>query len=86
LSQFETSDDDVAFQENGNSVFAAERGLLSFAKRLVIQPLRRAQPKFGEGLANEQEVLAHISDIIIEIYAWSVLRTEKLIDARPEDA
>jgi alkylation response protein AidB-like acyl-CoA dehydrogenase len=87
LFQSVASDDDVAFQENRSSVFAAERSLLSFAKRLVVHALRLAQGKFGAGLANEQEVLAHISDIIIEIYALesAVLRTEKLIGVRKED-
>lgn len=87
LFQSVASDDDVAFQENRSSVFAAERSLLSFAKRLVVHALRFAQGKFGAGLANEQEVLAHISDIIIEIYALesAVLRTEKLIGVRKED-
>jgi len=87
LFQFVASDDDVAFQENRSSVFGAERSRLSFAKRLVIQALSRAQAKFGEGLVNEQEVLAHISDIIIEIYALesAVLRTEKLIGVRKEE-
>jgi len=47
LFQFVASDDDVAFQENRSSVFGAERSRLSFAKRLVIQALSRAQAKFG---------------------------------------
>ena len=87
LFQFVSSDDDVGFQENRSSVFAAERSLLSFAKTLVFHALRLAQGEFGEGLANEQEVLAHISDIIIEIYALesAVLRTEKLIGVRKEE-
>jgi alkylation response protein AidB-like acyl-CoA dehydrogenase len=87
LFQFVASDDDVAFPENRSSVFAAERSLLSFAKRLLVHALRLAQGKFGEGLSNQQEVLAHISDIIIEIYALesAVLRTEKLIGVRKEE-
>ena len=87
LFQFVASDDDVAFQENRSSVFGAERSLLSFAKKLVVHALRLAQGKFGEGLSNQQEVLAHISDIIIEIYALesAILRTEKLIGVRKEE-
>ena len=87
LFQFVASDDDVAFPENRSRVFAAERSLLSFAKRLLAHALRLAQGKFGEGLSNQQEVLAHISDIIIEIYALesAVLRTEKLIGVRKEE-
>jgi len=87
LFQLVASDDDVAFQENRSSVFATERSLFSFAKRLVVYALRLAQGKFGEGLSNQQEVLAHISDIIIEIYALesAILRTEKLIGVRKEE-
>jgi len=87
LFQFVASDDDVAFPENRSSVFAAERSLLSFAKSLLVHALRLAQGKFGEGLSNQQEVLAHISDIIIEIYALesAVLRTEKLIGVRKDE-
>jgi alkylation response protein AidB-like acyl-CoA dehydrogenase len=66
------------------TTFAAERDLLSRAKRLVIFTLGRAQATHGDALTAEQEVLGHIADIIIEVYALesAILRTEKLIGAQ----
>jgi len=64
----------------------AERELLARAKRLVTFTLGRAQLTYGDRLAAEQEVLAHIADIIIEVYALesALLRTEKLFATRGE--
>jgi alkylation response protein AidB-like acyl-CoA dehydrogenase len=89
LSQFlagEISDEDFVEEKNEAGLFAAERSLLSFAKRLVVHALCRAQMKYGEGLSSEQEILGHISDIIIEVYAMesAILRTEKLARIRNE--
>jgi len=62
------------------STFAAERQLLLKAKRLVIRALQCAKDRYGAELQNQQEVLAHIADVAIEVYALesSILRTEKL--------
>ncbi|HEX8494973.1 MAG TPA: acyl-CoA dehydrogenase family protein [Pyrinomonadaceae bacterium] len=67
---------------------SAERALLSRAKRLLVFTLGRAKAAYADALASEQEVLAHIADIIIEVYALesAILRTEKLISARGEQA
>jgi alkylation response protein AidB-like acyl-CoA dehydrogenase len=61
-----------------------ERDLLSRAKRLCLFTLGRAKATYGDALTGEQEVLAHIADIIIEAYALesAILRTEKLIDTK----
>src|SRR3989454_1374441 len=69
-----------------NSLFSAERDLLARAKRLVTFTLGRAQSVYGDALASEQEVLSHIADIIIEVFALesALLRTEKLVAARGE--
>jgi alkylation response protein AidB-like acyl-CoA dehydrogenase len=66
--------------------FSAERDLLSRAKRLAIFTLGRAKAAHGDQLAGEQEVLGHIADIMIEVYALesAILRTEKLISAKGE--
>ncbi|HEY0320295.1 MAG TPA: acyl-CoA dehydrogenase family protein [Pyrinomonadaceae bacterium] len=66
--------------------FSAERDLLARAKRLVIFTLGRAKATYGDALAGEQEVLGHIADIIIEVYALesAILRAEKLIKAKGE--
>ncbi|MBD0369675.1 MAG: acyl-CoA dehydrogenase family protein [Pyrinomonadaceae bacterium] len=68
--------------------FSAERDMLSRAKRLVAFTLGRARATYNDAIANEQEVLGHIADIIIEVYALesAILRTEKLIGAKGEAA
>jgi alkylation response protein AidB-like acyl-CoA dehydrogenase len=68
--------------------FSGERDLLARAKRLVIFTLGRAKATYGDALASEQEVMGHIADIIIEVYALesAILRAEKLIKAKGEPA
>jgi len=81
------------FTENTNDsikpvemLFSAERDLLKRAKRLVIFTLGRAKKIYGAALAGEQEVLGHIADIAMEVYALEsvLLRTEKFVAARSE--
>jgi len=68
--------------------FTSERDLLTRGKRLAISLLTRAQDRFGESLANEQEVCGFIADMIIELYAVEsgVLRTEKLLLNRDKES
>jgi len=63
---------------------AAARQLLERAKRLITFTLGSAQATYGKNLAEEQEILAHITDIVIDTYALesAILRTEKLLTAR----
>jgi alkylation response protein AidB-like acyl-CoA dehydrogenase len=67
---------------------AAERGLLVRAKRLAIKTLSEASAAYGDTLKDEQEVLGHIADVIIEVYAIesALARTEKITAARGADA
>ncbi|HSP62279.1 MAG TPA: acyl-CoA dehydrogenase family protein, partial [Pyrinomonadaceae bacterium] len=67
-------------------IFSAERDLLARAKQLVTFTLARAKAVYGDALVSEQEVLGHIADITIEVYALesALLRTEKLVTARSE--
>jgi hypothetical protein len=69
-------------------LFSAERDLLARAKQLVTLTLGRARKVYGDTLANEQEVLGHIADIAIDVYVLesAILRTEKLVMARGEQA
>jgi alkylation response protein AidB-like acyl-CoA dehydrogenase len=79
-----------ALEDSGDSetptetTFSAERSLLSRAKRLCLFALGRAQAVYGDSLTGEQEVLAHIADIIIEVYALesAILRAEKFLGVR----
>jgi butyryl-CoA dehydrogenase len=82
-----TLDYPVTPTKSVETVFSAERELLARTKRLVALTLGRAQGMYGDALGSEQEVLGHIADIIIEVYAFesALLRTEKLIATRGED-
>jgi alkylation response protein AidB-like acyl-CoA dehydrogenase len=74
---------------HGNAIFQAERNLLSRAKRLAAFTLGRAKATYSDAIAEEQEVLGHIADIIVEVYALesAILRTEKLVNSgRAADA
>jgi len=68
------------------TLFSAERDLLARAKRLVTFTLGLAKAVHGDALVSEQEVLGHIADITMEVYALesALLRTEKLVTARSE--
>jgi len=61
---------------------AAERDLLSGAKRLAIALLGHAAAIYGDELKEAQEIQAEIADVIIEVYAIEsgVARAEKLAD------
>ncbi|MEK6283966.1 MAG: acyl-CoA dehydrogenase family protein [Acidobacteriota bacterium] len=71
---------------SSDALFSAERDLVARAKRLVTFTLGRAKAVYGDALLNEQEVLGHIADITIEVYALesALLRTEKLVTTRSE--
>ena len=71
-----------------SSTLAAERDLLTRGKRLVVFTLGLAKETYGERLAEEQEVLAHVADITAEVYALesALLRTEKLFASKGETA
>ena len=63
---------------------AAERDLVARGKRLVVAALGQAAASYGDGLKEEQEVLGHVADIVIEVYAVesALARTDKLAAAR----
>jgi alkylation response protein AidB-like acyl-CoA dehydrogenase len=63
-----------------NKTFSDERDLLSRAKKLLVFMLNRAKSIYTNQLANEQEILGHIADMTIEVYAIesAILRAEKL--------
>ena len=59
---------------------AGERGLLNATKRLTIAMLAGVAQVFGERARDQQEVLAHVADVIIDGYAIesALARSEKL--------
>jgi alkylation response protein AidB-like acyl-CoA dehydrogenase len=72
----------------GDGPLAAERGLLARAKRLAIKMLTEASATYDDAIKEQQEVLGHTADVIIEVYAIesALARTEKLAAARGADA
>jgi len=71
-----------------DSGLGAERALLDSAKRLALGLLREASDAYGESVKEEQEVLADVADVIIDVYAVesAIARTEKICAARGVDA
>jgi alkylation response protein AidB-like acyl-CoA dehydrogenase len=65
---------------------AAERTLVSNAKKAGLMLAGAASQKYMMGLQDQQEILAAIADMVIETYAMDsvVLRTQKLIDRHGE--
>ena len=60
---------------------ATERTLLMHAKRLAIAALGHAADIYRDTLKDEQEILGHVADMVIEIYAIesAIGRAEKLL-------
>ena len=79
------SDGEVESGASG-SPLAAERDLVAEAKRLALATLRAASATYGDTVRDEQEVLAHAADIVIEVYAIesAIGRAEKLSKAGSE--
>jgi hypothetical protein len=71
---------DLAPSEENPDTLQGARVLLGGAKKLILLLSGIAYQKFGEGLIDQQEVLAAISDLIIETYLGesAVLRALKL--------
>jgi alkylation response protein AidB-like acyl-CoA dehydrogenase len=51
------------------STLAAEHALLNHGKRLAIAALSAAADAYGDSVREEQEVMAHVANIVIECYA-----------------
>jgi alkylation response protein AidB-like acyl-CoA dehydrogenase len=80
-------DNAQAADARGDGPLALERGLLARAKRLAIKMLTEASETYGDTLKEQQEVLGHTADVVIEVYAIesALARTEKLAAARGAD-
>ncbi len=62
--------------------FAEEKDVLKKLKKAAMMVAGKAAETFGPKLNDEQEILMHIADMLIEIYVAesTILRTEKLMD------
>ncbi|MEP4535033.1 MAG: acyl-CoA dehydrogenase family protein [Cyclobacteriaceae bacterium] len=66
---------------------AEEKDVLKKLKKAALMVAGKAAETFGPKLNDEQEILMHIADMLIEIYAVesTILRTEKLIGLYGEE-
>ncbi|MBI3694130.1 MAG: acyl-CoA dehydrogenase family protein [Acidobacteria bacterium] len=69
-------------EESEDGPLAAERKITTNAKKIALLSAGVAFQRFMTDLENQQEVLAGISDIIMETYAMesALLRTQKLVE------
>ncbi|MDP9339405.1 MAG: acyl-CoA dehydrogenase family protein [Acidobacteriota bacterium] len=77
-----------SFEEESEGVLAAEKGVVANAKKTFLQCAGGAVQKFREKLADEQELVAALSNIVMEIYAMesALLRAQKSASAKGQAA
>ena len=77
-----------SFEEAPEGVLAAESTVVANAKKIFLQCAGGAVQKYREKLADEQELVAALANIVMEIYAMesSLLRAQKAANARGESA
>jgi alkylation response protein AidB-like acyl-CoA dehydrogenase len=77
-----------SFEETGDDVLAAEATLVANCKKIFLQAAGGALQKYREKLADEQELVAALSNIVMEIYAMesSLLRAQKAAGAKGQAA
>jgi alkylation response protein AidB-like acyl-CoA dehydrogenase len=76
-----------SFDED-DTVLAAEQKLAQNAKKVALMILGTAAQKFMMKLADQQEILMGIADVIMDTYAMesAILRTQKLVSSQGEEA
>jgi butyryl-CoA dehydrogenase len=74
--------------EDRDGPLAGEHKMLASAKKLTLFAAGAASQKYGQGLAEQQEIMGALADCIMEVYALEscLLRAEKLRAARGEAA
>jgi hypothetical protein len=72
--------------DTDESLLAAEQKLAANAKKVALMTLGTAAQKYMMGLADQQEILMGVADIIMDAYAMesAILRTQKLAAAQGE--
>ncbi len=73
-----------AFEEAPEGVLAAESRVVANAKKMFLQAAGGALQKFREKLADEQELIGALSNIVMEVYAMEscLLRAQKAATAK----
>lgn len=77
-----------SFSEAPEGVLAAERALVGNMKKIALFAAGAASQKYMQALADQQEIMGAVADIIIEAFASesAVLRAQKIAEARGEAA
>jgi alkylation response protein AidB-like acyl-CoA dehydrogenase len=77
-----------SFEEAPEGVLAAESRVVANAKKMFLQAAGGAVQKFREKLADEQELIGALSNVVMEIYAMEscLLRAQKAAAAKGESA
>src|SRR5438874_8265397 len=77
-----------SFEEALEGVLASESRVVANSKKMFLQAAGGAVQKFREKLADEQELIGALSNIVMEIYAMesSLLRAQKAAAAKGESA
>src|SRR5437879_8331600 len=74
--------------DTDESLLATEMKLAQNAKKVALMTLGTAAQKYMMGLADQQEILIGVADIIMDAFAMesAILRAQKLAAAQSEDA
>ena len=77
-----------SFEEAPEGVLADEARVVANAKKIFLQAAGGAVQKFREKLADEQELIGALANIVMEVYAMEscLLRTQKAVAAKGEAA
>ncbi len=77
-----------SFEETPEGVLAEEARIIASAKKMFLQAAGGAMQKYREKLAEEQELIAALANIVMEIYAMesTLLRAQKAAATKGEGA
>jgi len=77
-----------SFEEASEGVLADESRIVANAKKIFLQAAGGAMQKYREKLADEQELIGALSNVVMEVYAMEscLLRTQKAAAAKGESA
>ena len=77
-----------SFEESPEGVLAEETRVVANAKKMFLQAAGGAVQKFRERLADEQELVAALANVVMEVYAMEscLLRAQKAASAKGEAA
>jgi alkylation response protein AidB-like acyl-CoA dehydrogenase len=75
---------DTLSMTRANIAFSEELLLVQAAKAMTLSSIGAANRAYGEKARNEQEVIAHIADMVMDVYAMesALLRTQRLLTDR----